>query len=79
MSKSETTKLENTKYNILAAHGRDADFLYDTIDTYIQDAQNANRSDLVDIWNQIKQDRQRHLQMLRQALEKEAKQDKLSK
>jgi rubrerythrin len=73
------TKLENTTYNILAALGRDADFLYDTIDTYIQDAQNANRSDLVDIWNQIKQDRQRHLQMLRQALEKEAKQDKLSK
>jgi hypothetical protein len=53
--------------------------LYDTIHTYIQDAQNANRSDLVDMWNQIKQDRQRHLQMLRQALEKEAKQDKLSK
>ncbi|MDP8915211.1 MAG: hypothetical protein M3M83_01790 [Thermoproteota archaeon] len=79
MSKSETTKLENTTYNILAALGRDADFLYDTIDTYIQDAQTANRSDLVDIWNQIKQDRQRHLQMLRQALEKEAKQDKLSK
>lgn len=79
MSKSETTKLENTTYNILAAVGRDADFLYDTIDTYIQDAQTANRSDLVDIWNQIKQDRQRHLQMLRQALEKEAKQDKLSK
>ena len=79
MSKSETTKLENTTYNILTALGRDADFLYDTIDTYIQDAQNANRSDLVDIWNQIKQDRQRHLQMLRQALEKEAKQDKLSK
>ena len=79
MSNSETTKLENTTYNILAALGRDADFLYDTIDTYIKDAQTANRSDLVDIWNQIKQDRQRHLQMLRQALEKEAKQDKLSK
>jgi rubrerythrin len=79
MSNSETTKLENTTYNILAALGRDADFLYDTIHMYIQDAQNANRSDLVDMWNQIKQDRQRHLQMLRQALEKEAKQDKLSK
>ena len=79
MSKSDTTKLENTTYNILAALGRDADFLYDTIQTYILDAENANRSDLVDMWNQIKQDRQRHLQMLRQALEKEAKQDKLSK
>jgi rubrerythrin len=78
-SKSETTQLENTTYNILAALGRDADFLYDTINTYINDAQNANRSELVSMWNTIKQDRQRHLQMLRQALEKEAKEQKLNK
>ena len=73
-SKSEATQLENTTYNILYA-----DFLYSTIGTYIKDAQNANRSDLVDMWNTIKQDRQRHLQMLRQALEKEAKEQKLSR
>jgi hypothetical protein len=48
-SKSETTQLENTTYNILAAVGKDADFLYSTIGTYIKDAQNANRSDLVDM------------------------------
>jgi hypothetical protein len=78
-SKNETTQLENTTYNILAALGRDADFLYDTIGTYIRDAQKANRSDLIDMWNTIKQDRQRHLQMLRQALEKEAKEQKLSR
>jgi hypothetical protein len=78
-SKSEATQLENTTYNILAAVGKDADFLYSTISTYIKDAQNANRSDLVEMWNTIKQDRQRHLQMLRQALEKEAKEQKLSK
>jgi hypothetical protein len=30
------------------------------------------------LWNTIKQDRQRHLQMLRQVLEKEAKQEKLT-
>jgi rubrerythrin len=78
-SKSETTQLENTTYNILAALGRDADFLYDTIGTYIKDAQSANRSDLVSMWNTIKQDRQRHLQMLRQALDKEAKEQKLNR
>ena len=78
-SKSETTQLENTTYNILAALGRDADFLYDTIGTYIKDAQSANRSDLVNMWNTIKQDRQRHLQMLRQALDKEAKEQKLNR
>jgi rubrerythrin len=72
------TKLENTTYNILAALGREADFLYSTIDTYINDAQKANRQDLVKMWNTIKQDRERHLQMLREALEKEAKQEKLS-
>jgi hypothetical protein len=65
-SKSEATQLENI-------------FLYDTIGVYIRDAQKANRSDLVDMWNTIKQDRQRHLQMLRQALEKEAKEQKLSR
>jgi hypothetical protein len=31
------------------------------------------------MWNTIKQDRQKHMQMLRQALEKEAKEEKLSK
>jgi hypothetical protein len=30
------------------------------------------------MWTTIKNDRQRHLQMLRQELEKEAKQEKLS-
>jgi rubrerythrin len=74
----ETTRLENSTYNILRALGTDADFLYDTVNIYIKDAQNANRSDLVNLWNTIKQDRQRHLQMLRQVLEKEAKQEKLT-
>ena len=76
-SKHPITKLENTTFNILIALGKEAQFLYSTIDTYTNDAQRANRSDLVDMWNSIKQDRQRHLQMLREALEKEAKQDKL--
>ena len=77
-SKHPITKLENTTFNILIALGKEAQFLYSTIDTYTNDAQKANRSDLVDMWNTIKQDRQRHLQMLREALEKEAKQDKLT-
>jgi hypothetical protein len=45
---------------------------------YINDAQKANRNDLVEMWNTIKRDRHRHLQMLRQELEKEAKQEKLT-
>jgi rubrerythrin len=78
-TKHETTRLENSTFNILIALGKEAQFLYSTIDTYTSDAQKANRSDLVNMWNTIKQDRQKHLQMLREALEKEAKEEKLSK
>jgi len=45
---------------LLAALGRYADFLYSIIDTY---ARKTNKQDLV-MWNTIKQDRVRHLQML---------------
>ena len=78
-TKHETTGLENTTFNILIALGKEAQFLYSTIDTYRSDAEKANRSDLANMWNTIKQDRQRHMQMLREALEKEAKEEKLRK
>ena len=42
---SRETELTNTMYDILHAMGKDAGFLYETIDTYITDAQNANKSD----------------------------------
>jgi hypothetical protein len=58
-------------YDILKVMGRDAEFLYDTIDSYIRDAQNANKQELVDTWNKIKTDRQNHVHMLKDALEKE--------
>src|ERR687886_2024277 len=74
--KDETTGLANSTYNILIALGKEAKFLYSTIDTYTGDAEKANRSDLVNMWKTIKQDRQKHLAMLREALEKEAKQEK---
>jgi hypothetical protein len=41
-------------YDILKVMGKDAEFLYDTIDTYVQDARNSNRADLVQTWNKIK-------------------------
>ena len=78
-TKHQTTGLENTTFDILIALGKEAQFLYSTIDTYTSDAQRANRSDLVNMWNTIKQDRQRHMQMLREALEKEAKDEKLKR
>jgi hypothetical protein len=68
---STSTELTDTAYDILKVLGKDADFLYDTIETYIKDAQNANKSDLVEIWLTIKKDRQKHMHMLKEALEKE--------
>ena len=76
---AETTRLDNSTYNILRALGQEAEFLYSTVDTYIQDAKKDNRQYLVEIGNQMKRDKEKHLQMLREALEKEAKDEKLSK
>ena len=47
------------------------------LDTYIEDAKKDNRQHLVDLWNEMKRDKQKHLEMLREALEKEAKEQKL--
>lgn len=75
---SESTKLKNSTYNVLSTLGREADFLYSTVDKYIQDAQNDGNTKLVELWNEIKQDKQRHLSKLRECLEKEAKDEKLT-
>jgi rubrerythrin len=77
-TKDETTKLENSTFNILIALGKEAQFMYSTIDTYVSDAQKDKNSELENIWNTIKEDRKRHMDMLRKALEKEAKEEKLS-
>jgi hypothetical protein len=74
---TQTTRLDNSTYNILIALGKEADFLYSTIDTYIEDAKKDNRQNLTEIWN-LKRDKEKHLQMLREALEKEAKNEKIS-
>jgi hypothetical protein len=68
----ESTKLENSTYNILMSLGKEADFLYSTVDTYIVDAKKDNRAHLVE------RDKQKHLRMLREALEKEVEEQKLT-
>ncbi|HEX6561809.1 MAG TPA: hypothetical protein VF016_07265 [Nitrososphaera sp.] len=77
MAKHETTKLTNSTYDIIRALEKDADFLYSTVDKYIDDANKDNRSDLIEVWNTMKQDKERHVQMLREALAKEAKEERL--
>lgn len=77
-NKSESTRLENSTYNVLSALGKEANFLYSTVDKYIQDAQSDGRQNLVEIWKEIKQDKQRHLSKLRECLQHEALDEKLS-
>jgi hypothetical protein len=62
--------LSNTMYDILKVMGKDAEFLYDTIDTYIEDAENANNKEVA-TWRKIKSDRLNHVNLLKDALEKE--------
>jgi hypothetical protein len=68
---NNATPLFNTMYDILKVMGKDAEFLYDTIECYIKDAQDSNKQYLVDIWQRIKADRLNHVNMLKDALEKE--------
>ena len=68
---SNSTPLSNTMYDILKVMGKDAEFLYDTIDTYIKDAENANKQELANTWKKIKTDRLSHVNLLKDALEKE--------
>ena len=66
-SSSEETELSNTAYDILNVLSKDADFIYDTIETYIQDAQKANKPKVVETWQTNKKDRKRHMHMLKEA------------
>jgi|ERR671921_222999 DNA-binding ferritin-like protein len=70
MSQTDTG-LSNRAYDILRTLGKEADFLYNTINKYVQDAENDGRQDLVDMWKTIKQDREKHTRMLKDALERE--------
>ena len=67
---NKKTGLDNATYDILSALGKDADFLYDDIDKYIRDAESDNNTELVELWKTIRNDRQKHVDMLKDALEK---------
>ena len=77
--KTKNTRLDNSTYNVMVALGREADFLHSTIDTYIADAQKENKTKLVELWNNIKQDKQEHLDLLKNCLENEVEKGELNK
>ena len=57
----------------MSSLGKDADFLYETTDKYISDAESANKSELVELWKTIRNDHNKHVDMLKDALEKKLK------
>ena len=59
--------------------GQRTDFLHSTIDTYNVDAQRENKTKLVEVWKSIKQDKQEHLDMLKNCLENGVEKGELNK
>ena len=45
------TELTDRAYDVLEVLSKDADFLYNTIETYIKDAQKSNESEMIEIWH----------------------------
>ena len=45
------TELTDRAYNVLEVLSKDADFLYDTIETYIKEALKSNESEMIEIWH----------------------------
>ena len=74
---TSTTKpsLEDSTYNVITQLEKKADFLYSAADQYVNDAVKDNKPELVKLWNSIRDDERKHLEMLRQQLVKEVKQD----
>ena len=68
--------LEDSTYNVITQLEKKADFLYSAAEQYVHDAEKDNKPELVKLWNSIKEDEQKHLEMLRQELVKEVRQDK---
>lgn len=66
------TGLDNATYNLISALEREADFLYSTVETYINDARKESRPQAEEIWKTMKDDKRKHIRMLREALSKEA-------
>ncbi|HEX7033383.1 MAG TPA: hypothetical protein VF172_10320 [Nitrososphaera sp.] len=77
-SSHPATGLENSTYNLISSLDREAKFLYKTVDTYIEDARRENRQDIEEVWKTIKEDNKKHIKMLREALSKDAKEEKLN-
>ena len=81
MTERTTTKesalLEDSTFNVITQIEKKADFLYSSVEKYIRDAEKDNKPELMKLWSTMKEDEQKHLNMLREHLVREVKENKL--
>jgi hypothetical protein len=68
--------LEDSTFNVITQLEKKADFLFKS-EQYIRDAEKDSKPELAKLWNKIKDDEQSHLNMLREELVREVKENKL--
>ena len=76
-NRGKSKPIDNCSFDIMTQTEKKADFLYQAADKYIADAQAANRPDLASLWNTIKQDEQRHLDLLKQELARDVQEGRI--
>ena len=75
-SESKKPLLQDSTYDVIHQLEKKADFLYSAVEKYVRDAEKDGKPQLVRLWDEIKEDEQNHLKMLREELVKEVKEDK---
>ncbi len=67
--------LADNPYNAVHQLTKTLEFL-NRVDTYMEDAQKANKENFVKIWEVIKTDRQKHADLLKEFLSTEMKENR---
>lgn len=69
--------MDDCSFDLIMQAEKKADFIHSAVEKYIRDANEAKRPELASLWETIRQDEQRHLDMLKQQLAKDVKEGRL--
>lgn len=75
-SESQKPLPEDSIYDIIHQLEKKADFVYSAVEKYMRDAERDGKPQVIMLWNKIKGDEQNDLNLLREKLVKEVKEDK---
>jgi hypothetical protein len=76
-SQGRSGAMDNCSFDIMTQTEKKADFLHSAIEKYIKDARDANRPELERLWNAIKEDEARHLDLLKAEMAKDVQTGRL--